>query len=70
MSPNSQHGNIINTPIYNGSGITTNLVIRANVRHVLLAQNMPSTHREYWEQQIMPIERGMDETDNGEDTRE
>ena len=28
MSPNSQHGNIINTPIYNGSGITTNLVIR------------------------------------------
>lgn len=30
MSPNSQHGNIINTPIYNGSGITTNLVIRVD----------------------------------------
>lgn len=43
---------------------------QSNVRHVLLAQNMPSAHREYWEQQIMPIERGMDETDNGEDTRE
>ena len=29
MSRKYQHGKIINTPIYNGSGITTNLVIRA-----------------------------------------
>ena len=28
MSRKYQHGKIINTPIYNGSGITTNLVIR------------------------------------------
>ena len=56
MSPNSQHGNIINTPIYNGSGITTNLVIRGDSSFFHFLSRINLNHPVYHDDLIFIIE--------------